>query len=91
MVLVHPGTYALLPGLAIFRGLYDMVVNARADSGSLSLQTGITTLLGALAILLAIAAGTTLGDLLAAPMDHDIVAKQRRSRTRRRGTSTLRG
>ena len=77
MVLVVPATYGLLPGLAIFRGLYEMVNGSRPDAGSLSLQGGLTTLLGAMAVLLAIAAGSVLGELLAAPFDHRMVQKRR--------------
>jgi uncharacterized membrane protein YjjB (DUF3815 family) len=80
MVLVVPASYGLLPGLAIFRGLYEMVTHASADAGSLSLQGGITTLLGAFAVLLAIATGTTLGELLGAPFDHRMVQKRRARR-----------
>ncbi|GAB3442529.1 threonine/serine exporter family protein [Phycicoccus ginsengisoli] len=81
MVLVVPASYGLLPGLAIFRGLYEMVNGSRPDSGTLSLQGGLTTLLGAMAVLLAIAAGTVLGDYLGAPFDRRIVQK-RRARSR---------
>lgn len=77
MVLVVPASYGLLPGLAIFRGLYEMVNGSRADAGSLSLQNGFTTLLGAMAVLLAIAAGSVLGDYLAAPFDRARVQKRR--------------
>jgi uncharacterized membrane protein YjjP (DUF1212 family) len=80
MVLVVPASFALLPGLAIFRGLYEMVTSSSAESGSLSLQGGITTLLGAMAVLLAIATGTTLGELLGAPFDNRIVQKRRARR-----------
>ena len=80
MVLVVPASYGLLPGLAIFRGLYEMVTSSTADSGSLSLQGGITTLLGAMAVLLAIATGTTLGEFLGAPFDHRMVQKRRARR-----------
>jgi uncharacterized membrane protein YjjB (DUF3815 family) len=80
MVLVVPGSYSLLPGLAIFRGLYEMVNGSAAQAGSLSLPGGITTLLGAMAVLLAIAAGSVLGDFLAAPFDHRIVQKRRARR-----------
>jgi len=80
MVLVVPGSYSLLPGLAIFRGLYQMVNGSGADAGTLSLQGGITTLLGAMAVLLAIAAGSVLGDFLASPFDHRIVQKRRARR-----------
>jgi uncharacterized membrane protein YjjP (DUF1212 family)/uncharacterized membrane protein YjjB (DUF3815 family) len=68
MVLVVPASFALLPGLTIFRGLYELVVSG-SDAGMLSIQSGITTLLGAFAVLLAIATGTVLGDVLASPWD----------------------
>ena len=68
MVLVVPASFALLPGLTIFRGLYELVVSA-SDKGLLSIQSGITTLLGAFAVLLAIATGTVFGDVLASPWD----------------------
>jgi uncharacterized membrane protein YjjP (DUF1212 family) len=80
MVLVVPATYGLLPGLAIFRGLYEMVRASSAEAGSLSLQGGITTLLGAMAILLAIAAGSVLGEFLASPFDRGVVQKRRARR-----------
>jgi uncharacterized membrane protein YjjP (DUF1212 family)/uncharacterized membrane protein YjjB (DUF3815 family) len=80
MVLAVPASYGLLPGLAIFRGLYEMVNGSSADSGTLSLQGGLTTLLGAMAVLLAIAAGSVLGEFLAAPFDHRIVQKRRARR-----------
>jgi uncharacterized membrane protein YjjB (DUF3815 family) len=80
MVLVVPASYGLLPGLAIFRGLYEMVNGSSKAAGSLSLQGGITTLLGAMAVLLAIAAGSVLGEFLAAPFDRGIVQKRRARR-----------
>ncbi|HEY3535577.1 MAG TPA: threonine/serine exporter family protein [Pedococcus sp.] len=80
LVLVVPGSYGLLPGLAIFRGLYEMVNGSGPSAGSLSLQGGITTLLGAMAVLLAIAAGSVLGELLASPFDHRMVQKRRARR-----------
>jgi uncharacterized membrane protein YjjP (DUF1212 family) len=80
MVLVVPASYALLPGLAIFRGLYEMVRASAEGSGTLTLQGGITTLFGAMAVLLAIATGTTLGDFLGAPFDHRVVQKRRARR-----------
>lgn len=80
MVLVVPASYGLLPGLAIFRGLYEMVNGSSKAAGSLSLQGGITTLLGAMAVLLAIAAGSVLGEFLAAPFDRGVVQKRRARR-----------
>ena len=69
MVLVVPASFALLPGLTIFRGLYELVVVGGESPGSLSIQTGLTTLLGAGAVLLAIATGTVFGEILASPWD----------------------
>lgn len=71
MTFMVPASFGLLPGLAIFRGLYEMV-SADASSGAigeLTVQSGITTLLGAFATLLAIATGTMLGELLMGPVD----------------------
>lgn len=80
MVLVVPASYGLLPGLAIFRGLYEMVNGSSSGAGTLSLQGGITTLLGAMAVLLAIAAGSVLGEFMAAPFDRGAVQKRRARR-----------
>lgn len=55
------GIVPLLPGLAIYRGLFLLV-----DDSS-SLGSGAQALLGAASIGLALAAGVTLGELLAAP------------------------
>ncbi|HHU08526.1 MAG TPA: threonine/serine exporter family protein [Intrasporangiaceae bacterium] len=67
MTIIIPATFGLLPGLAIFRALYEMV-SAGPYAGSLTVQSGITTLLGAGATLLAIATGTTLGDIMMNPL-----------------------
>lgn len=69
MVVVIPASFGLLPGLTIFRGLYELVAQSGGAAGSLSIQSGITTLLGAGAVLLAIASGTVLGEIIAAPWD----------------------
>lgn len=76
MVLVVPASYVLLPGLAVFRGLYDMV--RLADVGSLTLDAGLGTLLGAGAVLLTIAAGSSLGEILASPWDRRVGWRDRR-------------
>lgn len=78
MVVVVPASFGLLPGLAIFRGLYEMVTTAGlSDPGLLTIQSGITTLMGAMATLLAIATGTVFGELLAAPFDERMSRRQR--------------
>lgn len=63
MTVVVPASFGLLPGLTIFLGLYEMV--GQDTAGALTLQSGMTTLLTAGAVLMAIATGTTLGEILA--------------------------
>ena len=82
LVFVVPASFGLLPGLTIFRGLYEMVAQG-SDQGLLTIQSGITTLLSAGAVLLAIATGTVLGEFLASPWD-----TRMRGARRRRATST---
>ncbi len=85
MTFLVPASFGLLPGLAIFRGLYEMV-SADASSGpmgELTVQNGLTTILGAFATLLAISTGTMLGELLTGPIDHRW-SKARWDRRRRR-------
>jgi uncharacterized membrane protein YjjP (DUF1212 family) len=55
------GIVALLPGLAIYRGLFWIIVEG-------NLQAGLGSLTGALATGLALAAGVTLGEFLATPV-----------------------
>jgi uncharacterized membrane protein YjjP (DUF1212 family) len=55
------GIVPLLPGLAIYRGLFAIVVEA-------DLQGGLDALVGALAIGLALAAGVSLGEYLGRPL-----------------------
>lgn len=55
------GIMPLLPGLAIYGGLFSLVVNGDIDGG-------LALLVGALAIGLALAAGVTLGEYLGRPV-----------------------
>lgn len=87
LVITIPATFGLLPGLVIFRGLYEMV-SASSSSGALgvlTVQSGITTLLGAMATLLAIATGTMLGDLLIGPVGQRWSKERWDKRRRRQG------
>ncbi len=61
------GIVPLLPGLAIYRALFQLVNNP-AEAGGLG--PGVVGLVGAAMIGLALAAGVTLGELLAAPLRH---------------------
>lgn len=76
MVIVAPATFGLLPGLTIFRGLYELV--GQPDPGTLAIQNGFTTLSSAVAILLAIATGTTFGEILASPWDRTMALRATR-------------
>jgi len=55
------GIVALLPGLAIYRGLFWLIVEG-------NLQAGLGSLTSALAVGLGLAAGVTLGEFLATPV-----------------------
>lgn len=57
------GIVPLLPGLAIYRGLFDIVSNS-----STGLLPGFSELFGAMMIGLGIAGGVTLGEFLGAPL-----------------------
>jgi uncharacterized membrane protein YjjP (DUF1212 family) len=81
LVLVIPAISPLLPGLRIFRGMYELVSGSVVGHGEALATTGVTTLLGASATALAIVTGLVFGDVVAAPFDRRIV---RRRRARRR-------
>lgn len=82
LVLVMPALSPMLPGLRIFRGMYESVSGSVigatrvAESG-----VGVTTMLGAVGIALAISTGVVLGDALSAPLDKPLV-RRRRARSR---------
>ena len=63
--------------------MYEMVAGSRRPRRGRSRghQGGITTLLGAMAVLLAIATGAVLGETMASPLDRRIIS-QRRARRR---------
>lgn len=82
LVLVMPATSPLLPGLRIFRGMYESVSGSVLGATRVAQSgVGVTTMLGAVAVALAISTGVVLGDTLSAPLDKPII---RRRRTRRR-------
>ena len=82
VVLVMPAVSPLLPGLRIFRGMYESVSGSVLGATRVAASgVGVTTMLGAVGIALAISTGIVLGDTLGAPLDRGIV---RRRRARRR-------
>ncbi len=80
MILVLPAVTPLLPGLRIFRGMYDMVAGSVVGNATVSPGQATATLLGAVAIALAISSGVVLGDVLGAPFDRSIVPSRRARR-----------
>lgn len=82
LVLVMPAVSPLLPGLRIFRGMYESVSGSVLGATKVAASgVGVSTMLGAVGIALAISTGIVLGDTLAAPLDRRIV-RRRRARQR---------
>ncbi len=73
------GIVPLLPGLAIYHGLFTIVVDGDIDGG-------LAALVGALAVGLALAAGVTLGEYLGRPVSGE--QDRYDTRVRRRATTT---
>lgn len=81
LVLVVPAVSPLLPGLRIFRGMYDAVSGSVVGASATHQATAVSTLIGAAAVALAISTGVVMGDVLSAPLDRQAL---RRRRLRRR-------
>jgi uncharacterized membrane protein YjjB (DUF3815 family) len=73
------GIVPLLPGLAVYHGLFAVVVDA-------DIEGGLAALVGALAVGLALAAGVTLGEFLGRPVNG--VRDRYDERVRRRAMTT---
>jgi uncharacterized membrane protein YjjP (DUF1212 family) len=73
------GIVPLLPGLAIYHGLFAIVVDA-------DIEGGLTALVGAAAVGLALAAGVTLGEYLGRPLSGE--RDRYDERVRRRAMTT---
>jgi uncharacterized membrane protein YjjP (DUF1212 family) len=73
------GIVPLLPGLAIYHGLFAIVVDA-------DIQGGLTALVGAAGVGLALAAGVTLGEYLGSPLSGE--RDRYDKRVRRRASTT---
>lgn len=72
LVIAVPASLFLLPGLTLFRAMYEIGTNVDMMSG------GIATLLQASVIILAMATGLVLGDSLARPLTSGLKANERR-------------
>lgn len=81
LVLVAPAVSPLLPGLRIFQGMYDVVSGIVLGTANAQ-DSGITTLVGAAGVALAISTGIVLGDVMGARFDTSSVRRRRRARRR---------
>lgn len=72
--MITAGIIALVPGLSLFNGLMVLVIGTTGST--ISLEPGILTLMNALLLALAIAAGATLGNLIARPIHRTLVHAQ---------------
>lgn len=77
LVVAVPGILFLLPGLKIFRSMYNIAMNTG------TMQEGLIGLFDASAIIMAIAAGVVLGDTIARPLTRALQANERRRIGRR--------
>lgn len=69
------GIVPLLPGLMVYRGLFQLVEGAQSSD----LGTGLTTLFGAAGVGIGLAAGVSMGTFLARPTPSSLDRGQRRA------------
>ena len=79
LVIAVPAMMFMLPGLMIFRGMYQIAIENSASF----MMAGLYQLLNAMIIIMAIAAGIVLGDVLMRPFTSGLQSNER-SRIRRR-------
>jgi uncharacterized membrane protein YjjP (DUF1212 family) len=75
LALSMAGIVPLLPGLAVFRGLFEIVQSVPGAG----LSTGLTTLLGAAGVGMGLAAGVSMGTYLARPLRAELDRGQHRA------------
>lgn len=83
LVVAVPGMMFMLPGLMVFRGMYQIALDNPDTTLVVSMMGGLTELFSALIIILGIAAGIVLGDVLTRPFTSGLQSHER-SRGRRR-------
>jgi len=71
----------LMPGLMVYRGLFEIVERLPGEG----LSTGLTTLLGAAGVGMGLAAGVSMGTFLARPLRSELDRGQRRALRRSAG------
>jgi len=85
LALSMAGIVPLLPGLAVYRGLFEIVQSTPGTGLTSGLTTGLTTLLGACAVGMGLAAGVSMGTFLARPLQAEFDRGQRRALRRSAG------
>ncbi|MDZ5078929.1 threonine/serine ThrE exporter family protein [Nesterenkonia sp. HG001] len=83
LVIAVPGMMFMLPGLMVFRGMYQIALENPDTNLVASMMGGLTELFSALIIILGIASGIVLGDVLMRPITAGLQSNER-SRGRRR-------
>ncbi len=73
LVVAVPAMMFMLPGLMIFRGMYQIAMGSSTDF----MMGGLTQLFNALIIILAIAAGIVLGDVCMRPLTSSLQSNER--------------
>lgn len=79
LVVAVPAMMFMLPGLMVFRGMYQIAI----ENSSAYMMAGVFQLFNALIIIMAIAAGIVLGDVMMRPFTSGLQSNER-SRSRRR-------
>lgn len=77
LVLVVPAVSPLLPGLRIFRGMYEAVSGSIGATSAAAQAQAVSTLMGAAAVALAISTGVVMGDAMSAPLDRKALHRRR--------------
>lgn len=79
LVVAVPAMMFMLPGLMVFRGMYQIAI----ENSATFMMAGLFQLFNAMIIIMAIAAGIVLGDVIMRPFTSGLQSNER-SRTRRR-------
>lgn len=79
LVIAVPAMMFMLPGLMVFRGMYQIAI----ENSAAFMMSGLVQLFNAMIIIMAIAAGIVFGDVLMRPFTSGLQSNER-SQTRRR-------
>lgn len=83
LVVAVPAMMFMLPGLMVFRGMYQIAIENPETTMVMSMMSGLAELFSAMIIILAIASGIVLGDVSMRPLTASLQSNER-SRARNR-------